>query len=602
MRRILLALIVTAIATGTPVEAAYTVPRFIPDGSGGGVFQPWADFLDFVDNTCSTAQAPDPWTSEQPGFYFVDYDAINATDTGRPYGSVSAPRKTVPIALPAGSFVYLAANTEYARDHSGYESNIIVASGTLEAPVCIVGGTGHAIVHEFGIAGSYILMDGLKQDYHPLVYGGGAGTFQIFGLPNDITHHVVLRNAEITSDSADCGTTAAPLNCGGGVAIGQFTGIVRYVAVLDSEIHHVGDYDNNERDIDVHCIKVAYGTLYLWVLNNQIHHCGGDSAQVESRDPVTQVGVPEAARYLFFGGNTIHDNRQSGFWVKFGMDVIMASNDAYDITNRTESNSYLPVAFGGQYNPKRVWIVGNTVSNTIDGVRMASQDNVGSGVEFYVIGNLFRNGVAATTTINQCDYSALAFWGGDIIVAAWNTIYNWGQGYCEPQGHNFGLRYVINNLIDTIDEAHSGFHLRIVGSYAHSHGIVKSNVFKTTYREELNGGPPATQASPLLTDVFRIVSDTLMNNPSGGSFGLQAASPAVDYNTVALNGLSPTYLQRYGETLDVDYLGNPRYNGTADAGFLERPGVQPPPPPPPAVAGPGQSTAQLKRLTKRSGL
>ena len=69
-------------------EAAYSYPIGIPKA--------------WIDPEVERPPRPTPWSSEVAGYYCVDN--INGTDTGRPYGSPGAPRKTIPSSLGPGTY------------------------------------------------------------------------------------------------------------------------------------------------------------------------------------------------------------------------------------------------------------------------------------------------------------------------------------------------------------------------------------------------------------------------------------------------------------------------------------------------------------------
>lgn len=56
---------------------------------------------------------PVDWSSEVPGYYFIDYSA--GTNTGRTYGTPTAPRKTIPSTFGPGTYYEVKGLTTMAR-------------------------------------------------------------------------------------------------------------------------------------------------------------------------------------------------------------------------------------------------------------------------------------------------------------------------------------------------------------------------------------------------------------------------------------------------------------------------------------------------------
>ncbi len=96
-----------------------TLPICIPDTT-----------LDF---TQDVVLRPSNWSSSIIGYYYINQ--TTGDDTNNTYGSETAPRKTIPAAVPAGSYVEVAGGYDHGRTHGNYYT--LELNGTDEGPASI---------------------------------------------------------------------------------------------------------------------------------------------------------------------------------------------------------------------------------------------------------------------------------------------------------------------------------------------------------------------------------------------------------------------------------------------------------------------------------
>ena len=140
--------------------------------------------------------SPSPWTTETAGFYYVCADCAGATDSGRTYGTPSAPRATIPRTLPAGSVVELRGT--YAQNHTS--PNNIVLNGTAGSPVFIRGNSPSdrpTILGGWEISGSYFILENLE-------FSSPSTTASNIGLALG-ANYAALRNSELHGSLNDGG-------------------------------------------------------------------------------------------------------------------------------------------------------------------------------------------------------------------------------------------------------------------------------------------------------------------------------------------------------------------------------------------------------------
>jgi parallel beta helix pectate lyase-like protein len=457
MRR--LAVILVLLALVTPAAAA---PLFVPTPSFG---------LDPV------------W----PPTCFVNNQHAASIDLDNPCGTPERPRKTVPLALPAGA-VYEVRGGPYLTSSNPQWT----ASGTASNPAAVVGVghpifVGNGIGHRVRPAGGYLIVEGLH----------------FFATKVEITGtSIAFRQNEVDGN----------LSTQGVVVIGSG-------AVLsENQIHHNGDAQSPVEN-DRHGVYVVPGTVFTWILGNDIHHNGGDAVQVGN----TSKAEPWA-QYVFISGNALHEDRENGVDVKVARDVLVTENLIYGYQPTSSSAGECVVVHN---DPERVWLVGNVAVSCRSGL-------VSSGAKgFFPIGNLvaYMHGESTASLYGPC------------AIAAWNTSFFWP----------------LYNTIDASDAAICAPQL-----VASRHDVVGNAVGGVTYGIRLGPGVQATVSHNLVPpDPVGWV------DPASFDYHLQPGAPAFEAGTIGHDAVA-LYQSLYGISIAVDVYGQLRGSGAWSIGAAQQ--------------------------------
>ena len=455
--------------------------------------------------------------------YFVDDTHAAATDDANPQGSPARPRRTVPQALPAGAVVELRGGP--------YQASRLTwrATGTAAAPVFVRGvGTPVLAVGELRMQGSYLVVEGVVVD-------GGRVTMG----PGD---HLALRRSEVRG-YAPGGHSAA-------VAI-EGTDVV----VHANEIHRNGDASGTAEE-DVHGVKASTGDARVWIVDNHIHHNGGDAVQIGS----SRADEPWA-EHVYIGRNHLHDDRENGVDIKQARDVVVSENQIHSYRPSSSSSGEAVVVHD---DPERVWIVNNEVRDAARGVVCTG------AVGFYVIGNVIHR-------IHHAggDYDPDSLYGTQAVLVystpevhvVSNTLFDVDGGISFPSG---ARAVVVDNVIAALSQPshHVGVGSPGARSSVMSHNLLGGAVRIKWGSNRAQGLGDFQGASGQGTSC--VAGDPRFENPAAGDFRLRTGSPAIDA------GVTPdayaTFERLYGRSLGRDRAGNPRPSGRAyDLGALERP-------------------------------
>jgi hypothetical protein len=346
---------------------------------------------------------PSPWDQEVAAFYYVCASCAGAGSVT--YGTPSSPRRTLPDFAGPGSIVVLAGTYD--------ESSSVRFSCSAEEPCFLVGDTTNPArsVNEIDIDGSYLIIDNVEFALRSGVSGS------TIGIRGD---HVALRNSKVT------GTPSA-----GGLGI-DGTNMV----VMNNQIVDNGDA-NASGDQDRHGIKV--GSNNTWIIGNELARNSGDGVQVGD------VGTRGFVYSIYIGGNTAHDNKQTGIWVKEARDVIISSNESY---GHMPSGSSDGEGLGGQYDAQYVWMLFNNSHDNYAGIGFKSS-NSGDGSNFYVIGNyIYDNVNTGFRSDDVWESSAIASWNSADLTIVNNTL-DGNSGGINLNG-NTGAAYVYNNSVKNL--------------------------------------------------------------------------------------------------------------------------------------------------------
>ena len=371
---------------------------------------------------------------ETPGIatHYVDNTNPAATDSSNPNGSAVKPRLSVPTSIPAGSVVEVRGGPYVLSSIPTW-----TASGVAGAPVFIRGVnnpvfTASSSTGQVSIAGSYFVIEGITFDkLHFRMQSG--------------LHHFALRRSIVRNYS--------PSSNSAGVNI-EGTDIV----LVGNEIHNNGD-PNNSAEVDIHGIKASENDARVWIVDNHIHHNGGDSVQIGSA-----TASEPWARFVYVGRNVMHNDRENAVDIKQARDIIVSENQMYGYIPRSSSAGEALIVHN---MPDRVWVINNVVRDAARGI-------VSTGaIGFYVFGNLVTNiHESGFSTTSLSDGHGIMMRATSNVVVSGNTVWNVDGGISQdgsdpaevvnnivgavsPGGHHFGwgntgsggASLVMNNLL-----------------------------------------------------------------------------------------------------------------------------------------------------------
>lgn len=484
--------------------------------------------------------APKPWLVPTANFYYVNASAAASTDTSNANGTPAKPRKTIPQNLPAGAVVEVRGT--YTYSHSSPRT--IRPAGTAAKPVFIRGAapdTKTRVTSCWEVSGSYVVIEHFEfTSCGSILFLGGS-------------QFAALRYSDVH------GTTA-----GGGVGIVSWDGkLLNDIVLFRNTIHDNGDVLASY-DQDVHGVSIGARTSRIWVLENEIYRNSGDGVQINAGSAALQA----TTHHIYIGRNTAYANKQTGFWTKQAVDVILSENHAYD---HRPSDSSLGACMGGQYAPEHVWFINNRVSDCDYGIQMTSDADLGTGKHQFFIGNVIHRihdsngGFQPGSAWQNC---AISLPGGTYRYVLENTIYDVDSGVCVPNAT--GYLHLYDNLIQGV--ALNGSHLVFDSSTMleqKTNGW--GNVFAPVLRSRVSGtlafvppGGPYERTSNYVT------TDILFANPAAGDFHLLSGSPARNNGTMDGLGIWEYFSSRYGVPLSIDIYGNSRlFDAYPDSGGSE---------------------------------
>jgi len=529
MRRVIFACLLSVFGLAASAHAQWTPPLGIPAPPFG---------LNEV-----APATPSPWTTEVPGFYYVD--GTNGTDNNGTYGTPAAPRKTIPFTLPAGSVVEL--HGTYDQSHSAPRG--FNCRGTAAQPVFVRGvdaASRPLIRRAWEASGSYCIFENLEFGAFDTSETGKI----TFLAPLD---HAVVRHSELHGNLAD-----------GGAGVDSFTpgATSSYVVFWDNSVHDTGNYQAPQDD-DAGGIGIGGLTHHIWVIDNILYRNGRDAVTLNQG---SGVGHPiNGIQYVFIGRNQMYQNRQGGVATKEASDVVISQNVMWG--HRPNSGG-LGMGVTTLYNPERIWILFNTIYDTERGIGIPGAGSV------YVIGNVLYNIHHTTATYDPADLfdaqtgEAIYFRNSLKVFIIANTIFDVDAGIVGTGNHEV---HVLNNIIAQKTEplARHIFLATIPSAEIRNNLIDASPVISwndpTVYTVSSFQSKFSSMASGNLT------GNPLFTNAAAHDFHIAANSPARDKGLAS--AVYATFKSLYNVDLDRDAGGGLRPLGAYDIGAFEGTGA-----------------------------
>jgi len=418
--------------------------------------------------------------------HFVDNSHPRATDFLNHYGSPSAPRLSVPDVLPAGSVVEVRGGPYFIGDVTW------TLNGTGSRPVFVRGPSQDARpVFQGGdlrLEGSYFIVENIEVTAPD---GDNNGRVRFDGSN---THHATLRFSYVHD---------APGATGAGILNHSGDDVVIYA----NEIARIGIIPDRR---DVHGLWTGCGTERVWVLDNHIHHNGGDAIQFGHGC----WHSPPGPASVYIGHNHLHADEENGIDIKETVGPVVISQNTI--------HGYRPGRFSGIGEAIRIndegaqgeiWVLFNRAYDSSACVQPERSKSTG----IFVVGNV----------LHDC---AIGVGRGAHFVVG-NTIVGTQAGIEGGEA--------VDNLVT---EAAVGV----------AKGVTRCQ------RNLLWRAPVGRGASCVET----ISADPLLAMNGPVPVGLQAGSPAIDAAREA-HAVYDRYRSAYGIDIRVDAAGRPRPQGLA---------------------------------------
>jgi hypothetical protein len=536
-------LILLSVAACLPA-VAYTPPIGIPNPQWGTLHP--------ID-----AQPP-PEPSSWPGqpttnCYYIDNTHVLATDTNNPYGFPAKPRATIPATYASGARIEV-----HGGPYTGSQL-IMTFAGTEIAP-CWFFGVNHPIIQrETILKGAYVLFDGFR-------FNVSRRNIQMRPHSSSNLHHAVVRNCVFEGSGINDGFAACVAIYG--TAGNRFHNIV----IARNTIRDFGDDDASVEN-DYHGILCSQETDNVWVLENTVHHMGGDSIQIGTASIVDSARVTR----IFAGGNVFHDNLENAIDIKEANDIVISGNHCYGFL---PADTLGGVAIVIHNDPSGVWCLYNRVHAAGVGIQTTGSRST------WFIGNVIydiHHNPAESWDPNSAYSSGAAMHmrssnGG----CAYNTLHDYDVGLQLPTG---AAGYLVKGNIFANRVPKGGDDILVPVTSVAAITAIDYNCY--TNMAVNHAGRDFMDPAAMLTSTGKEthgieVADIRFVDADNRNYSLRQDSPPVNAGpTTETSSFLDDFRNRFGIDLRMDALAVTRPRGTAwDLGAYEYPGA-------PVIAPPG---------------
>jgi len=470
--------------------------------------------------------------------YYIDNTSPNATNKNNEFGSPDLPRLSIPeTTYEAGSYVEI-----HGGPYSGGGQIIFTAKGTPDKPVWIKGASFENMPEVTGetiIKGQYVFLENLK---YTEIYE----SIQLRNHNSSMLHHVVIRNNIMKGTGAVAGRNASAI-----IAYGYSDNRFHDIVIYNNDISYFGNSyseDDPEAGItaenDYHGIGIPSNVDRAWVLNNHIHHMGGDSIQVGTASTNDKNRVEN----IYIGGNDFHNNLENGVDVKEANNTLISTNKIYNfqIHKNNFSTGVAVVVHNGAYN---TWLINNHIYNSGSAIEHTE------GLDLWVVGNVI-------------DSIQHPIWSG------WDTesVYSRGAAV-HVRGVSTGG--ILNNTINNVDK---GITLATAGAFQVSNNSISNRNEETGYdiHIESSNSEHVISNNLVYTPDFKvnfknvICDNCLFIEPSFINENYEITNSAAGVASgVSLVTVQNKFKNSFGVELNKDILGQERVKGTVDIGAIE---------------------------------
>jgi hypothetical protein len=474
--------------------------------------------------------APAPWTDPTVGFYYVDATSPQASDDNNPYGAPSQPRRTIPRELPAGSVVEL--HGTYDQAHTS--PHTLVAAGTADAPVFIRGSNASErprVRRPWELKGTHVILENLEFTRLDEKETGAL----VLLAP---TRFAALRGSDLNGNLA-----------GGGLGIVTWSPpeSIDHVVIVGNKVHDNGDVKASF-DQDVHGITVGSHVSRLWVVDNELARNSGDGIQINAGNRANQA----TTHHIYVARNVAHHNKQTGFWTKQAVDVVFSENLCY---GHRLGNSSMGACMGMQYAPERVWFLFNHIHDSDCGIAFASDSDMGSGKDSFIVGNVIHDIHSAGEFNPNTAWSSAAIMlaGGVNRYIVNNTIHDVDGGINSPSPGN---NYIVNNSVTALAQGR-GFHLFLELPSAIEHSLVHHNLFDGDVRIRWGSDQvldwPGLQGVVPGRDIAPLAGTLQYRDPGRDDFRLVGTSGEAMKGSAEAAKIGAAYRKLFGVELKGDF-------------------------------------------------
>jgi len=554
-------------ATATTVDLAMGVPQ--PSIFWGG------------NDPLLTATPADPasWPSaETAGFYYIDPDHVNATDTGNTFGYPNKPRVTISLGTstsphPPGTLIRLRGNFPSGGDGTytfygaGSQTNHVFFSG--------IEGDEFQLNRDFLVRGSYITIEhmnvGLQSKPRVRISStSGAGNSH---------HHILFRHCIGTGDGVNRGfsSTYGVDGAGTGAVIPGGDGVSHDIVFYDVLTELWGEYQASVEN-DFHGWKVGERAFRVWFIDCEAHKLGGDGVQIGD-DNTPRIDWVEQ---VFVSNCDFSNNGENGFDTKACKDILCSGSilgGFDDINNRPPGGGFgVTIQSGGE----------NIIILDCDiGDGFAAVGITGSGLapnedseDIYIVGNtIYGTRKKASDGSSETDP-----YGGGIAVYIRNSdrvnllnntfhdnvIHVSLQTGADHRLHNniFHQR-TSNTSLDIVTDLTSTATSSLVDNclFFSTHADVMRVDYAGTIRTSLSGWSEATDCLIADPKVITAPGPTFLTTTPDGA-GIDQGQ---DSHFTAFQALVTSLFGT--NTVTEDGFDNPRFTSTIDIGVYEYPGA-----------------------------